>query len=581
MTSKKNKQDQSLENIIITNEKIVNFYNKNKQLDIEKINLLYIELFENILSASFNNPSIVNQIMLSLNNQNNELNNIMLLLKSSSEIYKNELANIKEVNLLSINNIKTEMEQIKTSISSLNNLLMTKLYETKDIYMKEVKELLKNSENNSILSLGTTIEKYNSQLIDKIIMNISEVVPKSQAKQYDELINLFKKDMLSSLNEIKENDPKVIIDKISNVVDTKYNSLLSSLHENMITNISQSEIRLTNNLNQLKEVSTKSSVIQESINDELIKYISKSKTISGKGNQSENILFNILSDEYTTAEIINTSKEYGKGDIIIKRKDKTPLLIETKNYTTNVKKDEIDKFIRDVTLNECNGIFLSQTSGIVGKENYQIDFHNKNILIYVHNVNYDITKINLAINTIDILYDKLVKINEKNVNIPTETLKDINSEYQSFIIQKDKMVSGLKEYYKKTFEQYSELTLPSLEKFISGYYANTKKNLITCQLCKTYETDNLRSMARHKQACKKKDKKVDDDITSDNKSSEEKIEEYNNDEVIEDIKKIDDDTMDNILEEIEEYKISSSDEKSKKAPKKYKTKNKKQKDIDV
>jgi len=521
--------------ITITNEKIVNFYKKNKELDIEKINLLYIELFENILSASFNNPSIVNEIKLSLNNQNNEINNIMLLLKSSLEINRSELSNIKEVNLLSINNIKTEIEQIKTSISSLNNLLITKLYETKDIYMKEVKELLKNAENNSILSLGSSIEKYNSQLMEKIIMNINEVVPKCQEKQYEELINLFKKDMLSSLNEIKENDPKAIIEKISNVVDRKYNLLLSSLHENMTTNICQSEIRLTNNLNQLKEVSSKSAVIQESINEELIKYINKSKTINGKGIQSENILLNIISNEYTSSEVINTSNEFGKGDIIIKRKDKIPLLIETKNYTTNVKKDEVEKFIRDVSLNECNGIFLSQTSGIVGKENYQIDFHNKNILIYVHNVNYDITKINLAINTIDILYDKLVKINDKHVNIPTETVKDINSEYQSFIIQKDKMVNGLKEYYKKTLEQYNELALPSLEKFISGYYANTKKNLVTCQLCKIYETDNLRSMARHKQACKKKDNKIND-----NKSSDEKVEEYNND-----IKNKSDETLEN------------------------------------
>jgi len=530
MSSKKTKNMENNDNkkmITITNKKIVNFYNKNKQLDIEKINLLYIELFENILTVSFDNPSIVNQILLSLNNQNNELNNMMLLLKSTSENYKNELANIKEVNLLSINNIKSEMEQIKTSISSLNNLLMTKLYETKESYMKEIKELLKNSENNSILSLGTTIEKYNCNLIDKIIMNITEIIPKSQSKQYDELINLFKKDISSSLNEIKENDPNIIIEKLSNVIETKYNTLISSLHENMLNNISQSEIRLSNNLNQLKEVSTKNSMIQESINDELLKYINKYKTISGKGNQSENMLLNILSKEYLSAEIINTSNETGKGDCIIKRKDKVPLLIETKNYTTNVKKDEVDKFIRDITNNECNGIFLSQNSGIVGKENFQIDFHNKNVLIYIHNVNYDISKINLAINTIDTLYEKLIKINEKNTNIPTETLKEINSEYQSFIIQRDKIVIGLKEYYKKTFEQYSELSLPSLDKFISGYYANTKKNLITCELCKKYETDNLRSMARHKQACKKKEKNDEvnlqnEDHNSD-KSSDEKI----------------------------------------------------------
>ena len=48
---------------------------------------------------------------------------------------------------------------------------------------------------------------------------------------------------------------------------------------------------------------------------------------------------------------------------------------------SNVKKDEVDKFLRDVTNKDCHGIFLSQTSGVVGKDNYQIDIHNKNILI--------------------------------------------------------------------------------------------------------------------------------------------------------------------------------------------------------
>lgn len=527
--------------IIITNERIVNFYNNNKQLDFERINLLYIELFENIMSASFDNPSIVNHIMLSLNNQTNDISNIMSLLKSSSESYKNELTNIKEVNILSINNIKSEMEQIKTSIISLNNLVTTKLYETKDIYIKDVKEVLKNSENNSIINLSSTIEKYNNMLTEKIILNINDVIPKTQSKQYDELLNSFKKDMLLSLNSIKENDPNIILEKLSLTIESKYNTLLSSLHENMTNNISQSEIRLTHNLNQLRELSTKNSIIQESINEELTRYINKSKTISGKGLQSENILYNLLTKEYTSAEIINTTGNTGQGDIIIKRKDKVPILIENKNYTTNVKKEEVDKFIRDVTNCDYNGIFISQNSGIIGKDNFQIDLHDKNILIYIHCVNYDISKINLAINTIDLLHDKLISLQEKNASIPMDVLREINSEYQMFIIQREKLINGLKDYYKKTFDQYSNLTLPCLDKFISGYYANTKKKLTTCDICKKYESNNLKSLARHKQSCKKKCIKTTKTETTSEEILDDKevsLEEYNNDNILENNKEI-------------------------------------------
>ena len=66
------------------------------------------------------------------------------------------------------------------------------------------------------------------------------------------------------------------------------------------------------------------------------------------------------------------------------------------------------------------------------------------------------------------------------------------------------MINNLKDYYKKTLDNFNDLQLSSLDNFISKHYANSKKNSVTCELCKIYETDNLRSMARHKQSCKNK-----------------------------------------------------------------------------
>ena len=159
----------------------------------------------------------------------------------------------------------------------------------------------------------------------------------------------------------------------------------------------------------------------------------------------ENLLYKILSDELPSSEIINSSNFSGKGDFIIKRKDKYDILIETKDYTTNVKKDEVDKFIRDVNNNDCHGVFISQNSGIVNKENFQFEINNNKILIYIHKMNYEPYKIGLAIKLIDLL--------------------------------KDKLITELKDYTKKTLERYDLINVSSLEKFLSKYYANIKKNI--------------------------------------------------------------------------------------------------------
>jgi len=88
-----------------------------------------------------------------------------------------------------------------------------------------------------------------------------------------------------------------------------------------------------------------------------------------------------------------------------------------------VKREETDKFLRDIENTNYNGIFLSQTSEIVNKTNYQIDIHNNNILIYIHNVDYDQNKINIAINLMDLLSDKIKKEDLKDIKILNDTLK--------------------------------------------------------------------------------------------------------------------------------------------------------------
>ena len=468
--------------IIITNEIIINFYEKNKQIDIVKMNLMYIELYENMISNSINNSSIVNTIISILNTQTNELNNITTLIK-----YTNDTTN------LSLNNIKSE-------ISNIISLVQSKLYELKDDYMKQFRDLLNSSNNEINVTINKLLDNHNLSLSDRITLLITEVLPKTQSQSYINIINEFKTDIISSLKNVKDIDPNIMIDKINIIIENKYSNINDSLNNYLI----QSENRLNTNILSIKDLSIKNNITQDTINEELNKFINKHNNSAIKGQLGENLLYNVLINEFPSADIQNTSNLTGKGDFIISRKNKNNILIETKEYTDSVKKSEVEKFLKDVNSNDCHGIFMSQKSGIVNKENYQIDINNKNILIYIHFTKYEPYKISLAVKIIDLLSEKIITTNTNDIILTKDTLKDIKDEYENLCIIKNKLISDLKDYTKKTLEYYENITLVNLEKYLSKHYAIMKKNLYLCEYCKINEYINLKSLARHKTTCRKK-----------------------------------------------------------------------------
>ena len=390
-----------LKEIIITNEIIINFYKKNTQIDIIKMNLIYIELYENMMNNAIDNPSIVNNIMSVLNTQTNELNNITTLIKYSNETHN-----------LSLNNIKSE-------ISNIVSLVQSKLYEIKDNYIKQFKDLLNSSNNEVNITINNLLDKHNLSLSDRITLLITDVLPKSNTQLYINIINEFKLDITNSLKNIKEIDPNIMIDKINNIIELKYSGITDNLNNYLV----QFENRLNTNILNVKDITVKNGSIQETINEELIKFINKHNNSSIKGQLGENLLYNVLINEFPSADIQNTSNFTSRGDFILCRKSKNNILIETKDYSTPVKKDEVEKFLKDININDCHGIFMSHKSGIVNKENFQIDINNKNILIYIHFTNYEPYKISLAVKIIDILFEKIAINNNTDIILLKDTLK--------------------------------------------------------------------------------------------------------------------------------------------------------------
>jgi hypothetical protein len=227
---------------------------------------------------------------------------------------------------------------------------------------------------------------------------------------------------------------------------------------------------------------------------------------SSKGKISENILYNILLSLYPTAQIdwVGTTKE--TGDIMLIRKDKPTILFENKNYDKNVVQEEVKKFLRDVDQQNCSAIMLAQHYGITNKENFEIEIHNNNVLVYLHKVEYDADKIKAAVNIIDHFKSTMEPKNHvagSTLAIDKEVLDDINKEYQLFITSKLSHIKTIKDFQQKLVAQAEEFKLPNLEQYLSKLYASSSSKNDVCEYC-NYVAKNSRALVAHYRGCAQK-----------------------------------------------------------------------------
>ena len=256
-----------------------------------------------------------------------------------------------------------------------------------------------------------------------------------------------------------------------------------------------------NIMNMLNNMEEKQKEVQEFLNNY--------KNSSIKGGLGENFLEGVLNEMYPSGEVTNTSKISQSCDFKLDRGNGYDIiLIETKEYGRNVDLREVEKFKRDVDVQNQHAIFLSQKSGISTKNNYQFEFKGTNVLVYVHNVNYNSDLIRIAVNIIDSIAPKLREI-DKNIvenSISDELMNDLNIEMKNFIENKLNIIKNTKDFSKKMIEDIENISMPSLSKLLFNKYgASTKeegKGRYLCDICNVFRANNKRIMQTHKNQCK-------------------------------------------------------------------------------
>jgi len=473
--------------IAVKNKKIWDFYNTNTNVDFEKANLLLVNFMETI----FNN--MTSDIGSNINSQ------LLSFMKES----QSQIENITEC-------VNTVNNNINTLSSDMNNKISLQMNTIKSEYISEFTNIINTSSLSSNEKISSLIDKSNNILVDKTTLLLTEIIPRNNSS-----VDTIIKENIKNLQDTIATDTRKLTPNINSpdaqqefikIIESKLSNIIQNIQLPLYSTLNASEERLTTNINTIKETTNNSVVSQNKLFGELEGFLGKYKSSTQKGKLGEEALSTVLHSIYNTAEITNTTGNKASGDFIMKRTDKPDIMIENKEYSDNIPKEEVSKFIRDIDALNMSGIFISQHSGIAFKQNFQIDINKGNVLVYIQKCEYNSEYIRIAVDIIDNLSPKLNDIytDDENCSISKEVLDDINSDYYSFISQKESMQTLLKDFTKRMTTQIEELALPSLDRYLEPKYAYVKDRFFKCEICDDFNGKSKQALSAHKRGCKKK-----------------------------------------------------------------------------
>ena len=401
-----------------------------------------------------------------------------------------------------VDELKRDIVEMKTNHSQL----ILKMYDIKKEYLDDLRTALKTSENNSQQQIGATIEKTTDILLTKTSLLLNEVLPKNNSTIENLLKSIqatVKEDTHSIMQLYEKDDPA----NITKTLDDKISKMFSTIQTTLLETIKSSESRTSGNIHKMNENLLLQKSTSESLSSELMLFLNKCKTHSqAKGAVSQIQLYNLLQSVFPTDEVLKCGNE--SCDYRLNRLDRTKptILFENKDYTSSVNSEEVAKFERDLALQKCHGILISQNSPITFKEAFHIDLLDNIIHLYIPNGNYDRAKIKLAVNIIDSLSEKLNVLNNVDgIKLSPSQLNEIKKEYCDFATKRFEMIDMIKSMTKqmsdKMTEKMEELKLPSLRKFSLGESEVTPTGTL-CNICNRFYGKNKASLSAHMKACR-------------------------------------------------------------------------------
>lgn len=314
---------------------------------------------------------------------------------------------------------------------------------------------------------------------------------------YPEIFNLYKKDRVNKIESIFKTGYNMYYPELNRIQDV--NNLSNNSINLQVTDLIQKLTGINNNSNKRGEV-------------------------------GEIMLEDTIKNRYGDITYENKSKIPHSGDAWIHLPNKKIIMLESKNYTYRVNKDEVDKMESDMKFNYIKfGIFVSWSSQVQNRK--ELDFHTfchnseTYMIIIISNLGTDIIKLDLSLqiirelienfndikqfqwiqnditqslNELDIIIQKNSLLKD-NYNIMSNNIRNSMDEFYNQLqnyqyeinIKADEIINKIKNTMNKSKDKNKITQIPNIE-LLTEFKKNKKMFPILCSLLDTISNiDNM------------------------------------------------------------------------------------------
>lgn len=170
----------------------------------------------------------------------------------------------------------------------------------------------------------------------------------------------------------------------------------------------------------------------DKMNQEVEKIFSVKSSSNTKGKLGESIIAQHIQTAFSSYGVQNMSQSPHEADYHI-HSDFGKILLEIKTYQNTVNKDQIDKFYKDIERTGIGlAIFLSTTSGIVGKKHIEWEIYgsNKTIILFFPNSTLNLENVVFSFLFLKALVD--IGVNKGDIGGITKSNEEIIELFKMF-----------------------------------------------------------------------------------------------------------------------------------------------------